>query len=94
MNDTQTTREALHSLVRSIEIRIQSLEMMIEQDMINVVASANSLQRDVQAGFVRADNGGFITSHLSSYVRNATAMEQLREQQRTILHIIETTEGE
>lgn len=94
MSNSNKISDALANELRSLEIRIQSLEFLIEQDAANIVASANSLQRDILAGFVRADNGGFVTSHMNSYMRNANEMESLKHQQRVLMHIINTTEGE
>ena len=94
MSNTANINDALANEIRSLEVRIQSLEFVIEQDAANIVASANSLQRDILAGFVRADNGGFVTSHMNSYMRNANEMENLKQQQRVLMHIIATTTEE
>jgi len=91
MNNNTNLTDALAAELRSLKIRIQSLEFLIEQDAANIVASANSLQRDILAGFVRADNGGFVSSHMNSYMRNASEMQSLQQQQQVLQHIIETT---
>lgn len=91
MNNNTPLADALAAQLRSLEIRIHMLQSQIVQDAANIVASANSLQRDILAGFVRADNGGFVSSHMNSYMRNASEMQSLQQQQRVLQHIIDTT---
>ena len=92
-NNTNPTAEAIKHEMRSISFRIQSLLMAVDQDVANIVASANSLKRDVEAGFVRKDNGGFVQSHLNSYIRNSGEVENLTQQLRVLEHIHSSTTG-
>ncbi len=97
MSNTQTENalaQAIEAEIRSLAIRIEMVTASVQQNAADILASANAFKRDVDNGWHRKDQAGFLSTHVRAYEYNATELESLKHQQRVLMHIINTTEGE